>query len=219
MCVRGVGVCGRRRVFWWVGRLCVLWFRSSYGGRFPRDCRVSRDSDKLLCTVWLCWFWFPLVHFGIVGLEDIEEVVDVCLFVMLCLSLILFSFLCLIPILLSRFLSMDSSLMDLEPNNSSWFYLFTPQPQPFEPLLCYIQEEQKKNRMFLWYEDQLSHTHPSHSQTCWYPIFFPLLRDPLPPLHLVCARLLDPQVLSFSLSWHRPPYIYVFPWSLTLSIK
>ena len=109
---------------------------------------MSRDSDKLLCTVCLCWFWFPLVHFGIVGLEDIEEVVDVCLFVMLCLSLILFSFLCLIPILLSRFLSMDSSLMDLEPNNSSGFYLFTPQPQPFEPLLCYIQEEQKKTECF-----------------------------------------------------------------------
>jgi hypothetical protein len=31
-----------------------------------------------------------------------------------------------------------------------------------------------------------SHTHPSHSHSP--PIHFPLLRYPLPPLHLVCAR-------------------------------
>jgi hypothetical protein len=33
-----------------------------------------------------------------------------------------------------------------------------------------------------------------------YPIFFPLLGYPLPPLHLVCARLLDPPVMAFTLS-------------------
>jgi hypothetical protein len=31
------------------------------------------------------------------------------------------------------------------------------------------------------------------------PILFPLLRSPLPPLHLVCVRILDPPVLVFGL--------------------
>ena len=52
-----------------------------------------------------------------------------------------------------------------------------------------------------------SHTHPSHSQFGFSnlssPIHFPLLRSPLPLIHLVCLRVLDLPVLSF-LSRFKP---------------
>jgi hypothetical protein len=56
-----------------------------------------------------------------------------------------------------------------------------------------------------------AHAHPSHSQTLSPPIHFPLLRYPLPPLHLVCARLSPPPALDVSLSPHRHPFQYIPP--------
>ena len=43
------------------------------------------------------------------------------------------------------------------------------------------------------------------------PISFPLLRYPLPPLHLVCARLSPPPALPFRLPPHRHPFFYIPP--------
>ena len=42
-------------------------------------------------------------------------------------------------------------------------------------------------------------------------IHFPFLRYPLPPLHLVCARLSPPPALAISLSYHRHPYLFLPP--------
>jgi hypothetical protein len=43
------------------------------------------------------------------------------------------------------------------------------------------------------------------------PIHFPLLRYPLPPLHLVCVRLWPPPALALSLSPHRHPFLCIPP--------
>ena len=42
---------------------------------------------------------------------------------------------------------------------------------------------------------------------------------PSPPWMPVCTRRVDPSVLSYSLSFYRHPYTYIFPVGLTLSIN
>ncbi len=54
-------------------------------------------------------------------------------------------------------------------------------------------------------------------------LHFPLLRYPIPPIHLVCPRLSPPSALALSLSLHRHPYhsfcVTFFPsWLSPLSI-
>ena len=44
-----------------------------------------------------------------------------------------------------------------------------------------------------------------------HPIHFPLLRYPLPPLHLVCVRLWTPPALALSHSPHRHPFLCIPP--------
>ncbi len=54
-----------------------------------------------------------------------------------------------------------------------------------------------------------SHT-PFHSQTSLLRlIHFPLVRYPIPPLHLVCARLSPPPALALRLSLHWSPYLHI----------
>jgi hypothetical protein len=51
-------------------------------------------------------------------------------------------------------------------------------------------------------------------------IHFPLLRYPIPTLHLVCVRLSPPPSLTFTLSLHRHPYLHILsptPLDLPLS--
>ena len=72
------------------------------------------------------------------------------------------------------------------------------EPVPF-PSLCFLLPAQIQGRQ-----------HPIHSPlpltTLSPPIHFPLLRYPLPPLHLVCTRLLHPPALVLSLSPHPHPF-------------
>jgi hypothetical protein len=61
-----------------------------------------------------------------------------------------------------------------------------------------------------------THTHPSQSQTPTLSlIHFPVLRYPIPPLHLVCGRISPPPTSVLSLSIHRPPDIYVMVFPLS----
>ena len=48
-------------------------------------------------------------------------------------------------------------------------------------------------------------------------LLVPLLGYPLPPLHQVCERILDPPILAFRL-YNTDTYIYVFPLALVLSV-